>query len=333
VRRKPTGVFARRLWFLYEWLTGHKLDVPEPGGRLLFVPVLDPARHVALKVGAPSGRHRVIDNLPGTRRFCPTIRWTRALRTASAKPWDARVHRAIGATSPDRRPAVAEWLQRSEAESSFVLAGEAPPAPVMARWAHAIGEAGARVLTLDELLRVQRVVCDRAPSARLGLRPGAPLSSRGIEDRPVGHAGARAEDLDDLVGGLIDFAERAVRGAVDPVVAAAALAFGFLHIRPFARGNGHLHRWLVHHTFDAAGCTPPGFVLPIGTAMVRRLEAYRDVCRDAPCETADGYCFVDMTPHAEFLYGCLEDCVPAIKKGTFAARRSRPPADGARQRY
>src|SRR3954464_9363791 len=51
VRARPAGAFARRLWFLYEWLTGQRLDVPELTGRLRFVPVLDPARQAALKAG------------------------------------------------------------------------------------------------------------------------------------------------------------------------------------------------------------------------------------------------------------------------------------------
>jgi hypothetical protein len=71
VRREPSGLFARRLWYLYEWLTRQKLDVPEPAGPLPFVPIVDPSQQVALEAGTPSVRHRVIDNLPGTRRFCP----------------------------------------------------------------------------------------------------------------------------------------------------------------------------------------------------------------------------------------------------------------------
>jgi len=305
VRRKPTGVFARRLWFLYEWLTGRKLDVPEPAGRLRFVPVLNPARQVALEFGVPSGRHRVIDNLPGTAAFCPTIRWTPALRAASAEQWNVRIRRIVASISPDHRPAIASRLQRNEAESSFVLAGREPTDPGTVRWADAIGHAGVRVLTLDELLRLQRRACG-ASSAHLGLRRASSLRSD-VESRPGDCAGARAEDLDSLVHGLIDFADRAVSGAVDPVIAAAALAFGFLHIRPFATANGQLHRWLVHYTLDTAGFTSPGFVLPISAAMVRRLEEYRDV---STCpEPADAYRFADMTRHAEFLYSCLEDCV------------------------
>lgn len=310
VRRKPTGVFARRLWYLYEWLTLRKLDVPEAAGRLRFVPVLDPNRQMALKAGTPSGRHRVIDNLPGTRRFCPMVWWTPALRTASAKQWDVRARGIIAATHPDRRPSVATWLQRTDAGSSFVLAGEEASARRTASWAEAIGQAGARVLSLDELLRLQRVACGDGPSVPLGLRRS-----------PSDTAGARSEDLDSLVSGVIDYAERAVGGAMDTVTAAAALAFGFAYVRPFVTGNGHLHRWLVHHAFDAAGYTLPGFVLPIGTAMVRRLEEYRGVFRPYPSplrETADTYRFGDMTRHAEFLYRCLED---SIEKDLLSAQR------------
>ena len=300
VRRRRTGLFARRLWYLYEWLTGRKLDVPESEGRLRFAPVLDPTRQVALKIGMPSGRHRVIDNLPGTPRFCPMVRWTPALRAASAKGWDVRAREIIASTHPARRPWVATWLQRSDAGSSFVLAGEEVSARRTASWADAIGQAGARVLSMEELLRLQEIAYRDSPPAVLGLRRTA--SDAG---------GARPQDLDSLVGGVIDYAERAVCGAVDPVMAAAALAFGFASIRPFTLGNGHLHRWLVHHTFDAAGYTLPGFVVPISTAMVRRVEEYRGVTGlyRSRREPADTYRFADMTRQAEFLYRCLGDSI------------------------
>ena len=321
VRRKPIGVFARRLWYLYEWLTHQKLDVPEAAGRLRFVPVLDPACQVALKAGTPSGRHRVIDNLPGTRRFCPMVRWTPALRAASAKGWDVRARAVIDSTSPDRRPSLAMWLQRSDAGSSFVLAGEETSARRTAAWADAIGQAGARVLTLDELLRLQRVAYGDKPSAVLGLRRS-----------PDGDGGARARDLESLVGGVIDYAERAVNGAVDPVIAAAALASGFASIRPFVTGNGHLHRWLVHHTFDAAGYMPPGFVLPISTAMVRRLEEYRGVFRPHASslrQPTDPYRFGDMTRHAEFLYKCVAESIDRdLRQGATGIAWELPPKGG-----
>ena len=33
VRAKPTGAYARRVWFLYEWLTGTRLDLPNADRR------------------------------------------------------------------------------------------------------------------------------------------------------------------------------------------------------------------------------------------------------------------------------------------------------------
>jgi hypothetical protein len=57
VRATPTGAFARRLWYLYEWLTGNELDVPEPSRcqTIAIVGAIN-ARHVAIvtgKGGAP----------------------------------------------------------------------------------------------------------------------------------------------------------------------------------------------------------------------------------------------------------------------------------------
>ena len=72
VRTTPTGSFARRTWFLYEWLTGRELDVPDPG-KVRLVNVIDTEQQVALQKGTTSPRHKVIDNLPGTRRFCPMM--------------------------------------------------------------------------------------------------------------------------------------------------------------------------------------------------------------------------------------------------------------------
>lgn len=64
VGAKPTGGYARRIWFMYEWLTGTALDLPDArGGR--YLPVVDPKRQVAVE-GENAPRYRVRNNLPGT---------------------------------------------------------------------------------------------------------------------------------------------------------------------------------------------------------------------------------------------------------------------------
>jgi Fic family protein len=331
VRATPTGTFARRAWFLYEWLTGRELDVPDPG-KVRVVAVVDLEQQVALKTGAPSSRHKVIDNLPGTRSFCPMILLTPALKAAIAKGLDARAREIIGRTHRNLIARAAAFLLLSDSKSSFAIEGERPSNARAARWAEAIGQAGVRPLSVPELERLQRIVIGDSRFVRLGLRDEGGFV--GIHDRltqePVpDHVSARSQDLQSLVGGIIEYASRAISGGVDPVIAAAAIAFGFVYVHPFADGNGRLHRWLVHHELAAAGYNPPGIVFPISAAILRRLDDYTSVLESysAPLlkfvewrstsdgnvevlnDTADYYRYFDATAPAEFLYVCVEQTI------------------------
>jgi hypothetical protein len=82
VRAKPTGSYARRIWFLYEWLTGGTLDLPD-ALRGAYVPVVDPDQQFAA-LGQSSSRHRVKNNLPGTPDFCPLVFRTERLHAFMA---------------------------------------------------------------------------------------------------------------------------------------------------------------------------------------------------------------------------------------------------------
>jgi hypothetical protein len=46
IRSKPTGTYARRIGFLYEWLTSQTLDLPDTE-RGTYVPVVDPDQQYA----------------------------------------------------------------------------------------------------------------------------------------------------------------------------------------------------------------------------------------------------------------------------------------------
>src|SRR5260370_30080133 len=77
VGEKPTGAYARRLWFLYEWLTGERLVLPD-ATLGAYVPVVDPEQQWATE-GELTPRQRVRNNLPGTPAFCPLVFRTPAL--------------------------------------------------------------------------------------------------------------------------------------------------------------------------------------------------------------------------------------------------------------
>ncbi|MBV8563833.1 MAG: Fic family protein [Methylobacteriaceae bacterium] len=326
VRATPTGAYARRVWFLYEWLLGQQLAL-SPADKGAYVRVVDPDLQWASK-NVTSARHRVRNNLPGTPAFCPMVFATETLRDFHSGNLAARALAAVAAIPGDLIARTAAFLLLKDSRSSFAIEGEHPPQDRIERWGRAIGEAGRRPIDLDELLRLQRLVIGDARFVHLGLRfEGGFVGEHDRETRmplPV-HINARHEDLRDLIGGLVAFDRTAAR-ELDPVIAAATLAFGFVYIHPFEDGNGRLHRYLIHHVLAERGFNPPGVVFPVSAAILDRIDDYRrtlesysarllPLIRWEPTdagnvrvlnETADFYRYFDATPHAQFLYECVE---------------------------
>ncbi|MXX56522.1 MAG: cell filamentation protein Fic [Gemmatimonadetes bacterium] len=331
VRDKPTGGYARRVWFLYEWLTNTRLDLAD-AGKVTAVPVLDPARQFALEVGHLSRRHRVRDNLPGTREFCPLVWRTQALEHQIEMNLREKALRVIGRAHPDIVRRAAAFLLLADSKASFGIEGERPSQDRAMRWGQAIGEAGVRGLEVDELEELQEIVIGDARFVALGLRSeGGWIGKRDRTTRdPVPeHISARAVDLPGLMRGITEYATRALGSSMDPVVVAAALSFGFVYIHPFLDGNGRIHRWIIHHVLARAGYNPSVLTFPVSAAMLRGTERYREVLsthssqllpfvRWRPTErgnvevlneTVDLYRFFDATRHAEYLYRCVEETV------------------------
>lgn len=80
VSNEPTGAYARRACFLYEWLMPDHLAFPgvTQGN---YVDALPPEDFV-VGHSIPNKRWRVRDNLPGNRNYCPIIRRVEAVRAA-----------------------------------------------------------------------------------------------------------------------------------------------------------------------------------------------------------------------------------------------------------
>ena len=328
VRAAPTGAYARRIWFLYEWLTGRRLGLPN-ADRGAYPLVVDPNRQYAA-AAVNSSRHRIKNNLPGTPEFCPLVSRTERLDRFIALDLRSRAQDAAAAVPRELLARAAAFLLLDDSRASYAIEGERPPHDRIQRWGRAIGQAGRQPLDLDELLRLQEIVIGDARFVQLGLRnEGGFVGDRDRDtQQPIpDHISAKPEDLPDLVDGLIAFDRKAAR-ELDPVVAAAALAFGFVYIHPFEDGNGRLHRYLIHHVLAARGFNPPGVTFPVSAAILDRIRDYRATLEDyskrllpvvdwRPTEhgnvtvrdTADFYRFFDATPHAEFLYGCVQHTV------------------------
>ena len=329
VRARPTGSYARRIWFLYEWLTGQKLDLPS-ANMGTYVLALDPSQQLGIE-GENSPRHRVKNNLPGTATFCPLVFRTPAIEQFTAMNLAGRAREIVSRVPRDLMARTAAFLLLKDLKSSYVIEGERPPQGRIQRWGRAIGEAGRKALTLDELLRLQRIVIGDERFVHLGLRREDGFV--GEHDRhtraPIpDHISARPEDLPSLVEGMIAF-DRSAEEHLDAVIAAAVLAFGFVYVHPFEDGNGRLHRYLIHHVLARRGYNPPGVHFPVSAAILERIDEYRAVLesyskRLLPViqwqstgtnniqvlnDTGDFYRFFDATPHAEFLYACVRQTI------------------------
>ncbi len=329
VRSAPTGTPNRRAWFLYEFLTGRMLDIEDASG-VGFTDLLD-SRLYFTGAPVPSRRHKVRDNLLGNRDFCPIIRKTKALTDFGARALAAKANDIIGHTGANIVARAASFLLLADSRASFEIEGEKPPRNRLERWGRAVLQAGKNKLTLDEIVRLHTVLIEDTRFTRAGLRPdGVFLGARDHEGDPLPEfIGARPDDLQTLMEGLISANERMTETELDTVLQAAATAFGFVYIHPFQDGNGRLHRCLIHHVLAERKFTPPGMVFPVSPVMLDRIDMYRDTLRahsgplmdyidwrptpernvEVQNDTADLYRYFDCTEAAEFLYGCVAQAV------------------------
>jgi hypothetical protein len=328
VRAKPTGGYARRLWFLYEWLLDRRLDLPDTRTGN-YEPVVDPQQQWAIP-GENSPRHRVRNNLPGTPAFCPLVFRTETTEAFAAMYLAQRAQKEVAAVPRDLLVRTAAFLLLKDSRSSFAIEGERPSQDRIRRWGQAIAEAGRRPVDVEELLRLQAIVIGDARFVKLGLREkGGFVGEHDRDTRmPIpAHISAKPDDLPSLIDGMVAF-DQGPAQALDPVIAATALAFGFVYVHPFVDGNGRIHRYLIHHVLAQRGFNPSGIVFPISASILERLDDYRAVLEDysrrlLPVidwrpgdgnvevlnETADFYRFFDATPHAEFLYACVRKTI------------------------
>ncbi len=329
IRDSPTGAYSRRLWFLYEWLMEARLPI-EDLKQGSYVEVVDPSTQLSVG-GERISRQRVVNNLPGTPDFCPLVFRTEKIRGYFSKNLKEKVQEVTGRIPKDVLSRTAAFLLLKDSKASYIIEGEEPPLNRIQRWGRAIGEAGTRSLDVDELVRLQEIVIGDRRFVQTGLRDRGGFV--GEYDRDSGmpipeHISARPQDLPRLLGGLIEFDIKASR-QLDPVVSAACLSFGFVYIHPFEDGNGRLHRYLIHHVLSQSGYNPPGLIFPVSAVMLKRIDTYRKVLKQYSHRmlplieweaTEDNnvrvlnhtdymYRFFDATPHAEFLFSCVEETI------------------------
>ncbi|MFT6081224.1 MAG: Fic family protein [Planctomycetota bacterium] len=325
IRATPTGKYSRRIWFLYEWLTERTLDVPDVQS-VAYVDAVGDSYFTA--EGQRSMRHRVRDDLPGNRDFCPLVRRTPTLEAFAQQRLPERVRELVAHHDPALLQRVAQFLYLKETKSSFEIERERPDRQRTLRFVELLRSTNTIAeLSTETLVALQQAVLDpRYAKDRYRTDQNYVGQTLGGYRERIHYVSPRPSDVSSMMAGWLRCSARLADSTMDPVVQAAVLGFGFVYIHPFDDGNGRLHRYIIHHVLSRGGFTPAGMVLPVSAAMLANQGAY-DTCLEVfsqpllpmleytldaqgamavQTESAGFYRYFDATAAAEYLYASVE---------------------------
>jgi hypothetical protein len=345
IHDEPTGQYARRACFLFEWITGRLLPVGADVAGGNYVDALPKKEMVVAVAGVVNTRWRVRDNLPGTPHFCPVVRLTPAARKAA----ELDIASAFAEQEAEfgvellRRSAV--WLTLRESRSSFVIEGEQDQTKRIQRFAAVLetrtGQ-GTVPLNAESLAELQEAILGKTTTLpTYGLRQSPVYVGQTVRYENVVHYVAPPwQVVAQMVDALREFLLRTA--GASSVMRAAVASFGFVYIHPLSDGNGRMHRFLINDVLRRDGAVQAPFILPISalitdspqerTGYDTALEAFSKPLMtrfaDAssfshePVAQLDGvlsnfefseyadampaWRFIDLTSHVEYMSGVLD---------------------------
>lgn len=331
VRSEPTGGASRRAWFLYETLTGERLDLPDTT-RGAYVAALDPdVEYVASRRNSP--RHRVVDNLLGNGGFSVTVRRTDKLEAYVRQDFPERAQAIMRQYDPDLLARAISFLYTKETLSSFQIEREHPDKAREARFVSALRSTGSTdLLRGDALRQLQRQIVGADQTLREWRDDQVYVGETvGPQQERIHFIAPASDEVPRLMQDWEKMARRLLGDrAVDPVLVAAVVSFAFVFIHPFPDGNGRLHRFLIHHLLDRRKYTPPEGIFPVSASMLRDKRGYDEAletfsrgvmgCLDYDVDPEDLsvtlrgthahlYRHFDATALVEYLYSRIEDTI------------------------
>ncbi|MFC1886981.1 Fic family protein [Thermodesulfobacteriota bacterium] len=330
VKSKPTGKYARRLWFLYEFLTGQKLPLDDlKQGN--YIDLLAPNEYYTITMARRIRRQRINDNLPGDSRFCPTIRRTNTLRDFETADLPKRCRQVVSAYSPELLKRALDYLYFKETKSSFEIEHIKPSSTRTERFVALLQLAEQEDFCgKTQLIELQnRTVDSRFHDSDYRLSQNYVGETVAWQREKIHFACPKPEDLADLMEGLIAAHKRMGAGAVSAVIHSAAIAYGFVFLHPFEDGNGRIHRFLIHNILARRGFTPNGVMFPISAYMLKHpadydasLEAFsrqatplveysldEEGRMTVHNDTVRLYRYIDMTSQAEALFRFIDQTI------------------------
>ena len=329
IKKTPAGKYARKIWFLYEFLTEKKLDIPDTKVTN-YVDLLEVAEYYTAE-SIPVKRQKINNNLLGSRFFCPIIRKTEILENYINLGLEERSKEVIGRYPADVLQRALSYLYIRETKSSFEIERAAPTQKRAVRFMELLKLADEReFFNKASLLELQRVTVDER-FANDDFRNSQNYVGQTVSygNETVHFAAPKPQDVSDIMEGMFYTYNRMMSSNSHPVIIAAAVSFGFVFIHPFDDGNGRIHRFLIHNILAKTGFTPKGLIFPVSAVMLRKIKDYDEMLElfskplmslidfeldsrgqmTVKNKTDIYYKYIDMTAITERLFGFIQETI------------------------
>lgn len=329
ILKSPSGKYARKIWFLFEWLMNKKLNIADIK-QSNYVPLLDDNKYYVSE-GEHLKRYRIINNLLGNNEFCPIVRKTNKLLEYEKLELDKKTRDLIEKYDKNTVARAAHYLFTKETISSYAIEHEKPSLKREQRYVKLL-ETAYQITKIDKemLLKLQQETVD-VRFANFDYRNDQNYVGETINAyrQKIHYISPKPKDVAVLMEGLLFTLDKMIKTKVHPVITAATIAFAFVFIHPFDDGNGRLHRFLIHYILTKTDFTATGIIFPVSTVMLENSKQYDDILETFSIPLLDKikyeqylegeievkedskhyYQFIDYTIFAEYLFSCIDETI------------------------
>lgn len=330
INKSPTGKYARKTGFLYEFLTETDLGIAISMGN--YIDLLEEHHYVT----GPAKRNpkwRINNNLLGNESFCPVVRRSETLSRLLAWNLADAIENLKLQYAPETFMRAVSYLYTKETKSSYEIEHEKPSPKRVEKFISLLKQAGqtpsASFLQEHSLTHWQNSIVDPRFAAE-GFRDFQNYVGETFPGyEKIHYVCPPPQIVNSLMEGLREL-ENNTRG-ISPLIRAALVAFGFVFIHPFEDGNGRLHRFLIHDILVRDQAVPDDVILPVSARILshitdydRALEAFSvplvnmakytlDVKGEMTVKNAEKidayYRFPDLTPQVIYLLKTIQSTV------------------------
>jgi len=267
IHAEPTGSYARRSAFFYEWFNEDALPVDDLAfGN--YVDAVDGSDYFTSANPIRNKRWRVRDNLPGSSEFCPMIQLSDGVKAAVSYHCADKLVELEAKFGTDIIQRSAVWLTIKESRASFAIEHEEDQSDRIKRFAAVIESRCGKdndPLSGKSLLNLQSEIL------------GENTTQYGLRKSPVfvGHASGYIEVVDYIaphftdINSLLDGLRYSLHSTTgqSSIIRAAIASFGFVYIHPMSDGNGRISRFLVNDILRRDKAIPEPYILPISATI------------------------------------------------------------------